>query len=126
MGLAALDAVMRRARAASLLLSLFIAEGTRVGREETCARACMSAARQWATYMPLHRGPATGLQTVGRPGRATVTERAAAAHGHVCVCVYMPCGVSTWRSCTRGRVKKGEYLYLFIPCPHGARAPEGV
>jgi hypothetical protein len=39
LGLAALDAVMRRARAAPLLLSLSIAEGTRVKRAETCTRA---------------------------------------------------------------------------------------
>jgi hypothetical protein len=31
------------------------AEGARVGREETCTCACMSAARHWATHTPLAR-----------------------------------------------------------------------
>jgi hypothetical protein len=44
----ALDAVMRRARAAPLLLLLSLADGMRVRREET-------AACQWATNLPLHR-----------------------------------------------------------------------
>jgi hypothetical protein len=102
MGLAALDAVMRRARAAPLLLSLPLAdsEGTRVGREETCTRACMSAARQWATHVPLHRGPAMGWFAMGRE-----TERAAAGPGHIRVYV--------------------KSLSLTV-CPCGAVAPEGV
>jgi hypothetical protein len=56
MVLAALDAVMRRARAAPLLVLLSLAEGRRKRREETCTRACMSAARLRATHVPHHRG----------------------------------------------------------------------
>jgi hypothetical protein len=48
MGLAALDAVMLRARAAPLLLSLSLAEGTKERQEETCTRAYMCAACRWA------------------------------------------------------------------------------
>jgi hypothetical protein len=102
-------AAFTRCTAADLALSC---GGTKERREETCTRACMCAARQWATHVPLDRGPAMGWYTLGRE-----TERAAAGLGHVCVLVSnvtQPCGMSTWRSCTRGRVKKGSYLYLFI------------
>jgi hypothetical protein len=69
----------------TLLLSLSLAEGMRARREETCTRACMSAARQWATHVPLDRGPAVGWYTLGRE-----TERAAAAgFDHVCVYCYV-------------------------------------
>jgi hypothetical protein len=58
----------------------------------------VSAARQWATHVPLHRGPAMAWYTLGRE-----TERVTAGLGHVCVLLHnvtQPCGLSMWRSCT--------------------------
>jgi hypothetical protein len=53
MGLAALDAVMLRSRAAPLLLSLSLAgvEGMKERREETCTRACIGKDKILYIYM---------------------------------------------------------------------------
>jgi hypothetical protein len=48
--------------------------------EDEAGGACMSAARQWATHVPIRRGPAMGWYTLGRE-----TGRAATGHGQVCL-----------------------------------------
>jgi hypothetical protein len=62
-GPVAWDAVLRRARAAPLL-SLSLAEGTRVGREEMCRHMCTFAAGQWAVHVQLRKELAISLYAI--------------------------------------------------------------
>jgi hypothetical protein len=82
MGLAALDAVMRRARAAPLMLSLSLLRKGRGwgGRRHAHVRVCLRRAS--GPHILFHGRPAMGWYNLIRE-----TERAVAGLGLVCVYV---------------------------------------
>jgi hypothetical protein len=90
-GPVAWDAVLRRARAAPLL-SLSLAEGTRVGREEMCRHMCTFAAGQWAVHVQLRKELAISSYALGgeierrrcRSWPHIHTHAHAHTHMHVC------------------------------------------